>query len=126
MNLLTGLVFEWHTLGGILTTWWAIVYVGIFSVAIGYTLQAVGQKHAPAADAALILSLEAVFAAFFGWLLLGERLGWVQLAGCGLILAAIVLAQVNPGRRTAGEPPRPYQPGQIKPAAFPLLARGCR
>ena len=73
--------------------WWAVVYVGVFSVAIGYTLQVVGQKHAPAADAAIILSMEAVFAALFGYLLLHESLLPRQLLGCALILAAIVVVQ---------------------------------
>jgi drug/metabolite transporter (DMT)-like permease len=71
------------------------IYTGIFSVAVGFTLQVMAQKHTPAGDAALILSLEAVFAAFFGWLFVGEVLLPVQLAGCGLILLAVVLAQAR-------------------------------
>jgi drug/metabolite transporter (DMT)-like permease len=78
-----------------LEAWWAVAYTGVFSIAIGYTLQAVGQRVAPPADAAIILSLEAVFAAAFGWLLLGEHLSAVQLAGCGLMLAGMVLAQLR-------------------------------
>ena len=85
---------------GLEVCWWTVVYVGVVSVAIGYTLQAVGQKHAPAADAAIILSMEAVFAAFFGYLVLNEVLVPRQLLGCALILAAIVVVQfkdaVNP------------------------------
>jgi drug/metabolite transporter (DMT)-like permease len=72
---------------------WPIAYTGVFSIAIGYTLQAVGQRVAPAADAAIILSLEAVFAALFGWLLLDERLSALQLVGCALMLAGMLLAQ---------------------------------
>jgi drug/metabolite transporter (DMT)-like permease len=53
----------------------------------------VGQRVAPAADAAIILSLEAVFAAAFGWLLLGERLAAMQWLGCALMLAGMLLAQ---------------------------------
>jgi drug/metabolite transporter (DMT)-like permease len=96
LNLLIGLGLEWQTLPGMAAVWWAVVYVGIFSVAVGYTLQARAQKHAPPTDAALILSLEAVFAALFGYLLLGETLRPEQLLGCGLILAAILLAQFKP------------------------------
>ena len=55
-----------------------------------------GQKHAPASDAALILSLEAVFAALFGFLLLGERLTPLQLLGCSLIMAATLTLQLRP------------------------------
>jgi len=80
-------------LPGLAVCWWTVVYVGVVSVAIGYTLQAVGQKHAPAADAAIILSMEAVFAALFGYLLLHEVLTSRQLLGCALILAAMLVVQ---------------------------------
>lgn len=79
---------------GLAACWWTVVYVGVFSVAAGYTLQATGQKHAPAADAAIILSLESVFAAIFGYLLLpDEILGVQQLCGCAAILGACFLVQ---------------------------------
>ena len=93
MNTAIGLVREADTLPGLGDCWWAVVYVGVFSVAVGYTLQAVGQKHAPPADAAIILSMEAVFAAIFGYWLLQERLDGRQLIGCGLILGAMLLVQ---------------------------------
>jgi drug/metabolite transporter (DMT)-like permease len=63
-------------------------------VAIGFTLQAVGQKYAPAADAALILSLESVFAAVGGYFILREGLTPVQFAGAALIFTAITFAQL--------------------------------
>jgi drug/metabolite transporter (DMT)-like permease len=59
------------------------------------TLQMIGQRHAPMTDAAVILSMEAVFAALFGWLLLNESLATVQLIGCGLMLTGMLLAQVR-------------------------------
>jgi drug/metabolite transporter (DMT)-like permease len=93
LNLLIGLVLEGNTLPGLAVCWWTVVYVGVVSVAIAYTLQAVGQKHAPAADAAIILSMEAVFAALFGYLLLHEVLTSRQLLGCALILAAMLVVQ---------------------------------
>lgn len=73
--------------------WLAVGYLGVFSTAVAFTLQALGQKVAPPADAAIVLSMEAVYAALFGWLLLGEGLGTVQVAGAGLILLAVLLAQ---------------------------------
>ncbi|MBN1180625.1 MAG: DMT family transporter [Anaerolineae bacterium] len=92
-----GLVFERHTLGGFGAAWWAVVYTAVFSIGLGYTLQALGQRLAPPTDAAVILSGEAVFAALAGWVLLGEALTTLQLVGGGLMLGGMVLAQV--GRR---------------------------
>jgi len=93
LGLVVGLAFEGGAFPQSTLAWWPIAYTGVFSIAIGYTLQAVGQRVAPAADAAIILSLEAVFAALFGWLLLDERLSAVQLIGCALMLAGMLLAQ---------------------------------
>jgi drug/metabolite transporter (DMT)-like permease len=95
LNLMVGLLLERGTLGGVPQVGLAIVYTGVFSIAVGFTLQAQAQKYSPAADAALILSLEAVFAALAGYLLLNEILSGLQILGCGLILAAILLAQVR-------------------------------
>ncbi len=95
LNGIVGLSLEWPLLPGLATAWWTVAYIGIMSTAIGYTLQAVGQKHAPPSDAAIILSMETVFSALFGYWLLSERLTLIQLTGCGLILAAIVLVQVK-------------------------------
>ena len=76
----------------------AILYTAVISIAIGFTLQVVAQRHTPANDAALILSLEAVFAALFGWIFLEEVLSPIQLAGCFLILAAVLLVQFGSGK----------------------------
>lgn len=78
---------------------WAILYTGIISVGVGYTLQIYGQKAAPPADAAILLSLEAVFAAIFGWIFLSETLSAVQLTGCIVMLAGMLLAQASSLRR---------------------------
>lgn len=72
----------------------SVLYAGLGSVVLGFTLQAVGQKHAPSADAALILSLEAVFAAIFGALIINERMNPVQILGCVIIMASILGAQL--------------------------------
>jgi drug/metabolite transporter (DMT)-like permease len=92
-SLSIGLLVEAHTLPALLDHWWAVAYTGLISVGLGYTLQAVGQRVAPPADAAIILSLEAVFAALFGWLILGEMLSPQQLFGCGVMLLGMFLAQ---------------------------------
>jgi drug/metabolite transporter (DMT)-like permease len=96
LNLAFAAVFDLATLPGLAPAGWAVLFTGVFSIGAGFALQAQGQKHAPASDAALILSLEAVFAAFFGFLLLGERLTLLQLTGCGLILAATLSVQLRP------------------------------
>jgi drug/metabolite transporter (DMT)-like permease len=63
----------------------------------GYTLQVTGQRITPPSDAAILLSLESVFAGLFGWLLINETLTMIQIAGCGLILLSVILVQINPG-----------------------------
>lgn len=75
----------------------AVVYTAVFSVGVGYTLQVWAQRHTPPTDAAILLSLEAVFAVLFGWLLLGEILSTIQALGCGLIFVAVLLAQIQFG-----------------------------
>ncbi|MBP6017007.1 MAG: DMT family transporter [Candidatus Promineofilum sp.] len=70
-----------------------ILYAGIMSVGVGYTLQVIAQSHARAADAAILLSLEAVFAVIGGWLLLGEQLSLRALFGCALMLTGILISQ---------------------------------
>jgi len=95
LSLGVSLGFEPSTSKTLGELWWTVAYTGILSVGIGYTLQAVGQKVAPPTDAAIILSSEAVFAAFAGWMILDERLGAWQLAGCTLIFVGIILAQLN-------------------------------
>lgn len=82
-----------------------ILYAGIFSGGIAFTLQVIGQRYTTAPQAAIFLSTEAVFAALFGALILGERLPSAGLAGCGLIFAAILAVEIVPAlrarRRTA-------------------------
>jgi len=71
-----------------------ILYGGLLSVGIAYTLQVVAQRHAHPAHASIFLSLEAVFAAIAGWLILSERLTPRALAGCALMLSAMLLTQL--------------------------------
>ncbi len=71
----------------------AVVYTALFSLGLCYTLQIWAQRHTPPADAALILSLESVFAVLSGWLLLDERLVALQVFGCALIFIAVLLSQ---------------------------------
>ncbi len=92
LNLGLGLIFEsfppfsWQLFV-------AVMYTALFSLALAYTLQIWAQRHTPPADAALILSLESVFAVLAGWLLLNEKLVVIQILGCVLIFIAVVLSQ---------------------------------
>jgi drug/metabolite transporter (DMT)-like permease len=76
-----------------------ILYAGLMSVAVAYTLQVLGQTRAKPAHAAIILSLESVFAALGGWAILGESLDPRGIFGCGLMLAGVLLAQLGPESR---------------------------
>lgn len=73
-----------------------ILYAGVFSGGIAFTLQAVGQRYSTPAQAAILLSSESVFAAAFAAVFLGERLQARGFAGCALILAAILAVEVIP------------------------------
>lgn len=101
LNLAVGLVFERSISIFQPAIFWGLLYTGVFSVGVAYTLQVLGQRHTPPTDAALILSLEGVMAAIFGWWWLGEAMAPVQLLGCALIFAAIVLAQIKEFRASS-------------------------
>jgi drug/metabolite transporter (DMT)-like permease len=72
-----------------------ILYGGIFSVGVAYTLQVVAQKSAQPSHAAIILSIETVFAAIGGWLILNERLGFQETLGCVIMFAGMLLSQLQ-------------------------------
>ena len=77
-----------------------ILYAGILSGGVGYTLQIVAQKDIDPTIASLIMCLESVFAVLFGWLLLGDSMSVREYLGCGIMMIGIVLAQV-PGKAKA-------------------------
>jgi len=95
-GLLLGYLVESPSLAQLVGAAWGIAYVGIFSVSMAFTLQVVGQRFTPAADAAIILSSETVFAALGGMIFLGERLSLLQLSGGVLILASILAVELLP------------------------------
>ena len=73
-----------------------LLYAGVMSTGIAYTLQVVAQQHAHSSHAAIILSLEGAFAVLGGWLLLDEYLTTRGLVGCGLMLTGMFLSQLLP------------------------------
>ena len=90
---------ETPRLDAMLAGWFPLVYAGVFSCGVAYTLQIVGQKNVNPAIASLILSLESCFSVLAGWMILGERLSVRESAGCILMFAAIILAQL-PDKKT--------------------------
>jgi drug/metabolite transporter (DMT)-like permease len=74
---------------------WPILYTGIASVGIGYTLQMIGQQRVRPDHAALVLSLEAVFAALGGWLILAETMDQLNILGCSLMFIGVIIAQIS-------------------------------
>lgn len=87
------MLLERPTVAALLAAWKPIAYAGILSCGVGYTLQVVAQNRTDPTVASLILCMESVFSAVFGWLLLGQGMAARELAGCGLMFASILLAQ---------------------------------
>ncbi|PTW59113.1 threonine/homoserine efflux transporter RhtA [Breoghania corrubedonensis] len=102
-----GVLLEDLTWTGVKDVSFELLYTAVLSGGLAFTLQVIGQRWTKAADAAIILSSEALFAAICGALFLGERLTPMGLAGCALIFASIVAVQVLPlfGRRRLVPPP---------------------
>ncbi|HQP30656.1 MAG TPA: DMT family transporter, partial [Deltaproteobacteria bacterium] len=98
LSLAVAFICEHPTLDGLSRAAVPIIYGGVFSVGIAYTLQVVAQKQAHPAHAAIILSLESVFAAVGGWLILGEFLSLRAMTGCALMLAGMIISQLGSSR----------------------------
>ncbi|MUM77106.1 EamA family transporter [Pseudodesulfovibrio sp. F-1] len=96
LSLIGAVATEEIALAGLRSAALPIAYGGLMSVGVAYTLQVVAQRDAQPAHAAIILSLEAVFAVVGGWLMLGELLSLRALIGCGLMLAGMILSQLKP------------------------------
>lgn len=96
ISLTGAALFEHITLSGLWAGIIPLLYGGLMSVGVAYTLQVVAQRDARPAPAAIILSLEAVFAAVAGWMLLGEILTTQALIGCALMLGGMIWSQARP------------------------------
>jgi drug/metabolite transporter (DMT)-like permease len=95
LSLITAFIFEPIGVSGISNALIPILYGGLLSVGVAYTLQVVAQKDAKPSHAAIILSMESVFSAIGGTLLLGENLSPRGYIGCSLILAGIITSQIK-------------------------------
>ena len=100
LSLGVSLVVETPTMAAVVAGWKPLLYAGLISVGVAYTLQVVGQKSANPAHAAIILSLESLFAAIGGVWLLGENLSTRALLGCALMLSGMLLSQVRWPKKT--------------------------
>ena len=88
------LIFEHPDFSSILAAWKPVLYAGVMSCGVGYTLQVIGQKNMNPTVASLILSLESCISVLAGWVLLGQQLSAKEILGCVIMFAAIILAQL--------------------------------
>ena len=92
-------IMQWSQVLSSQSAWSAILYAGVLSSGVAYTLQVVGQKGLNPTFASMLMSLESVVSVFAGWILLGQKLSLREIAGCCMIFAAIMIAQM-PDRKT--------------------------
>lgn len=94
ISLIPMFTLENPTISGITASLGALLYAGVLSSGVAYTLQIIGQKNVNPAIASLILSLESCFAVLAGWIVLGQKLSVRESIGCVLMFTAIILAQL--------------------------------
>lgn len=99
VSTVMALLFDETSMEAILQARWAILYTGLLSSGVGYTLQVVAQRDTSPTIASLLMSFESVFACLSGWLILGDRPAPIKLAGCGLMFCAVLLAQAPPAKK---------------------------
>lgn len=99
LSMVCMFLFEQPQIGAILQAWMPIVYAGVLSCGVAYTLQIVGQKGMNPTVASLILSMESVISVIAGWLILHQKLSGRELLGCVLMFAAIILVQLPERKR---------------------------
>ena len=94
LGIICMFIFEEPDINAILQCWLPILYAGVLSSGVGYTLQIVAQRHAEPTVASLLMSLESVFAVIAGAILLHETMSVRELSGCAVIFAAVIIAQL--------------------------------
>jgi len=110
LSLAAALATETITLAAVLGALPALLFAGVMSVGIAYTLQLIGQRSVDPARAGILISLEAVFAVLGGWLILGETVTGAMLVGCALMLTGMIVSQLR--RRASAESERSF--GRMK------------
>ena len=104
VSLILSFFYETTNFENIRVSIYPLLYSGVFSSGIAYTLQVVGQRYTPTARASLIMCLESIFATLSSYLILGERLDLVEIFGCCLILLAVVLSSLGSVKDTSKKP----------------------
>jgi len=95
-SLIFALSLENPTMANIKIEWFELLYTGVFSAGIGYTLQIIAQSKASPAPAAIILSMESVFGTLAGWILLNQILDTNKILGCLAIFVGVIIVQLVP------------------------------
>ena len=95
-SLILAFSFESPTMANIKIEWFEIIYTGVFSAGIGYTLQIIAQSKASPAPAAIILSMESVFGTLAGWIILNQILDINKVLGCLAIFLGVIIVQLIP------------------------------
>ena len=95
-TLILALIFEKPSFNNISMEFFEIFYAGALSVGVAYTLQIIGQKNTTPAPAAIILSMEAVFASITAWIIINQSMSLIKIFGCFLIFIGIIIAQIFP------------------------------
>lgn len=95
LSVVPAMIFESTDFGTLMSAMPQILYVGIFSSGVAYTLQIIGQKYAEPSVATLSMSLESVFAAIGGWLISDNALGSKEIVGCVFVFVAVLIAQID-------------------------------
>ena len=96
LSFLLVLIFEHIDFNKIILETYEILYAGILSGGLAFVLQLFGQRHIPAAPAAIVMSLEGVFATISAWIILNQILGFNNIIGCVLILGGVLFSQLVP------------------------------
>lgn len=107
LSFIIALIHESLSMSALREALWPLAYAGVLSVGLAYTLQLVGQRTVPPAQAGVVMSLEAAFAVLGGWLFLAETLTARGLIGCGLMMASMALAQLRSPARSRIHPSTP-------------------
>ena len=100
LSIIVMLIFDRPTIEGVMNAKWALLYCGVLSVGVAYTLQIIAQKKADPTFAAIILSTESVFSAIGGSIFGIDSISWLGYVGCAVMFAGIVISQLPTRKKT--------------------------